>query len=170
MQEQKKRVGGVSKIVFLNNKGQEVFQNPSYSAMVMEQVNKPYPFSEGLARYHNQGKFGYINSSGRIAIPRHDDARDFSEGLAAVKVSTTSGARWGFIDMTGKWVIPAKFSNEPYPFIEGFFFRREKPMVTVWLSIGQVKLFLWNLEISVSFIKDMHWCIFWEKQNAKSHR
>lgn len=117
----KKRVGGVSKIVFLNNKGQEVFQNLSYSAMVMEQVNKPYPFSEGLARYYNQGKFGYINSSGRIAIPvRYDDARDFSEGLAAVKVSTTSGARWGFIDMTGKWVIPAKFSNEPYPFIEGF--------------------------------------------------
>lgn len=119
----KKQVGGVSKIVFLNNKGQEVFPNLTYPAAIMEEVDMPYPFSEGLARYYDKKKrgFGYINASGRMAIPvRYDDARDFSEGLAAVRVSTTLGDRWGFIDMAGNWVIPAKFSNEPYPFIEGF--------------------------------------------------
>lgn len=32
---------------------------------------------------------------------------------------TENGGRWGFIDVSGKMVIPAKFSKEPYPFREG---------------------------------------------------
>lgn len=119
----KKRVGGSMRIVYLNSKGQEVFPNLSRPAEIMELVQEPFQFSEGLALYYDRKKhlYGYINTSGRIVIPAtYDEARDFSEGLAAVNVSTMSGSRWGFIDKTGKWVIPAKFSNEPYPFIEGF--------------------------------------------------
>lgn len=119
----KKRIGGVTKIVFLNSKGQEVFPNLSYQAIVMEPLETPFPFSEGLARYYNKNKraYGYINKSGKVVVPCvYTDARDYSEGLAAVKVNTNSGPRWGFIDTAGKWVISPKFSNEPYPFIEGY--------------------------------------------------
>lgn len=117
-----KLVNGKRKIVYLNSKGQEVFPNLSRMAGVMEQAVEPFPFSEGLMRYYDRDKrkFGYVDTSGKIVIPTvFDDARDFSEGVAAVRASTTSGYRWGFIDKTGAWVIPAKFSKEPYPFVEG---------------------------------------------------
>jgi hypothetical protein len=43
-----------------------------------------------------------------VVIPaQFEDARDFSEQLAAVK----SGAKWGFIDKAGKIVIPAQFET-----------------------------------------------------------
>ena len=46
---------------------------------------------------------GYIE-----VIPlRYDDARDFSEGLAAVMI----GEKWGFIDKTGKEVVPPKYDE-----------------------------------------------------------
>ena len=34
--------------------------------------------------------------------PQFDEATDFSEGLAAVKI----GGKWGFVDKSGKFVIP----------------------------------------------------------------
>ena len=47
-------------------------------------------------------KFGYIDKTGAFAIPQnYDEAYDFSEGLASVKV----GAKYGFIDKTGHMVI-----------------------------------------------------------------
>jgi len=50
-----------------------------------------------------------------IAIqPKYDFAKEFKEGLAAVKV----GDKWGFIDKTGKEVIKPKYENV-YGFNEG---------------------------------------------------
>jgi len=47
-------------------------------------------------------KFGYINKTGALAIAQiYDEAYDFNEGLASVKV----GARYGFIDQAGRMVI-----------------------------------------------------------------
>ena len=52
----------------------------------------------------SRGKFCYVNKTGKIVIPgRWDDAKDFSEGLAAVK---DSNGKWGFIEKTGKLIIP----------------------------------------------------------------
>jgi len=51
-------------------------------------------------------KFAFIDKTGRIISPlRFDDAGDFSEGLAAVKI----GALWGYLDKSGQLVIPAQF-------------------------------------------------------------
>lgn len=62
-----------------------------------------------------QPKWGYIDPAGKIVVaPQFQDAREFSEGLAAVCVDK----KWGYVDKTGKMVIEAKydFGN---PFSEG---------------------------------------------------
>jgi hypothetical protein len=79
-------------------------------------------FSDGMARtqavtQERPGyccRFGYINSAGRVvAEPQYWEAKDFSEGLAAVKV----GDHWGYIDREGrtalgpKWLAAGSFSE-----------------------------------------------------------
>lgn len=54
------------------------------------------------------GKWGYINNSGNMVInPDYDEAREFSDGYAAVRKGTT----WGYVsEQTKKLTIPANFS------------------------------------------------------------
>ena len=45
---------------------------------------------------------------------KYDDVRDFSDGMAAVAVRVAEGHyKWGFIDKTGKEIVPCKYDN-PY--------------------------------------------------------
>lgn len=69
-------------------------------------------YSEGLAQVRiDGGKFGYLDTSGRMVIEASfDDATAFSEGFAAVKI----GEYWGFIDRAGRIVIEPKFEQAPY--------------------------------------------------------
>lgn len=57
-------------------------------------------------------KFTYIDKTGRVITPaRFDGARDFSGGLAPVRI----GELWGFIDKTGAIVIAPQFEDaEPF--------------------------------------------------------
>jgi len=64
------------------------------------------------------GKWGYMNSSGNIAIgPRFDFAFGFTAGLAAVSLGAGSpgagspGGRWGYIDKAGKVAVPVDFDS-----------------------------------------------------------
>jgi hypothetical protein len=51
-------------------------------------------------------KFTFIDKTGRVITQqRFEDAHDFSEGLASVRI----GELWGFIDKAGKVVIPPTF-------------------------------------------------------------
>jgi hypothetical protein len=43
-------------------------------------------------------KFGYISEARVVIKPQFDDAKEFAEGLAAVKL----GKKWGYIDRIGK--------------------------------------------------------------------
>lgn len=54
------------------------------------------------------GKWGYINSTGNMVIePNYDEAREFSDGLAAVRI----GTNWGYVSEESKsLVIPFTFS------------------------------------------------------------
>ncbi|MBO4434172.1 MAG: WG repeat-containing protein [Bacteroidales bacterium] len=64
--------------------------------------------------------YGYIDSNGKMIIkPQFLEARDFSEGLAAVKVNTDDGPKWGFIDVSGKFVIEPMFQHVPRDFNDG---------------------------------------------------
>jgi len=95
---------------------------------------KSNSFSEGLVPISIRGKWGFMDRTGKLPIePQFEDAEDFSEGLAPVKVRSddtvwcpadAAGNRsgstmmYGYVDKTGKIVIPAVF-NSTAPFREG---------------------------------------------------
>lgn len=69
-------------------------------------------FSDGLCKmllfdpYTGTEKWGYIDKYGNTAIiGQFDDASDFSDGYAAVKVD----GLWGYIDTKGELVIPYQY-------------------------------------------------------------
>ena len=84
-----------------------------------------HSFSEGLVPIEIKGKTGFMDRTGKVVIePQFVQAEDFSEGLAAVRVHSEEttwcpyddrGGRmgftnkWGFIDKTGKMVIPHQY-------------------------------------------------------------
>jgi hypothetical protein len=60
-------------------------------------------------------KIGFVTEDGRFRInPSFDDAKPFSEGLAAVQI----GEKWGFVDASGKQAIRPQFTAA-YSFREG---------------------------------------------------
>lgn len=59
-------------------------------------------FRDGLALVKQNGRFGYINPTGKIVIPlQFEDAESFSEGLAKV----VRGGKIGYIDRSGMVII-----------------------------------------------------------------
>jgi hypothetical protein len=53
------------------------------------------------------GKSGFIDRTGRVVVkPLFDEVKDFSEGLAAVRL----GLNWGYIDESGYFTIPLQFA------------------------------------------------------------
>jgi hypothetical protein len=52
-------------------------------------------------------KFAFIDKSGALIAKGYDGAKDFSEGLAPVKVDE----KWGFIDKKGRMVVEPKFDG-----------------------------------------------------------
>lgn len=67
--------------------------------------------SDGLIAYEKGGKWGYVNTEGKVIIkPQYDEARSFSCGLAAV----CKGEKWGFIDTSGEVVIEYQFAGADY--------------------------------------------------------
>jgi len=94
---------------------------------------KSSSFSEGLLPIEVRDKWGYVDRAGKIVIePKFEDGESFREGLAPVKVrgevvwcsADSSGNRsgssmmWGYIDKTGRIVIPQVLSSAE-PFSEG---------------------------------------------------
>jgi WG containing repeat len=61
------------------------------------------------AKYEDYGhRWGFIDTSGKMLIPfQYEDAGDFSEGLAAVRI----GDFWGYINKKAELVIPATFKG-----------------------------------------------------------
>lgn len=64
-------------------------------------------FSEGLIVAEQDGKFGFVDTTGRTAIPyQYDWACAFRMGMAWVG----KGGKFGFIDHQGKVVIPLRYA------------------------------------------------------------
>ena len=66
-------------------------------------------FSDALCPFEADGKCGYIDMSGKVAIkPRYTSVQDFSEGLGAV---CNEAGEWGYVDQSGAEVIPCKYND-----------------------------------------------------------
>lgn len=85
--------------------------------------NGPDSFSEGLSRYVENGKIGFIDLSGQVVIEaQYGFAFPFKNGhsrvcndFKAVKSGEyhfTSSNRWGFIDRKGKLILSMQYSEE----------------------------------------------------------
>lgn len=111
---------------FIDRRGKMVFEFP---------FDASFGFQEGFAlvRQNKDQSFYFLDKTGkRLTTPAIEDARPFSEGLAAVRI----GGKWGYIDKAGKVVIEPQFI-EAGDFREGLApaevpvdIDQEKPCVT----------------------------------------
>lgn len=63
-------------------------------------------FSDGLAMVCRNGKWGFVDKTGKEVVKtKYTAVRSFSEGLAAVRRS----GKWGFVDKNGKEVVKPKY-------------------------------------------------------------
>ncbi|RYD73591.1 MAG: WG repeat-containing protein [Sphingobacteriales bacterium] len=77
---------------------------------------------EALAAVKTNGKWGYIDKTGKLVIPaRFESAGVFTEGKAPVKI----GMFWGFLDKKGKWAMKPVFTSASN-------FSNKKALVTVY--------------------------------------
>jgi hypothetical protein len=87
-----------------------------------------YFFSDGLASVGRAAKHGSIDRTGREVVPLESDFANMPvrEGLAAVSRASSQGP-WGYVDTSGRFVIPHKYRNAG-PFAEG--------LAVVWTEAG----------------------------------
>jgi hypothetical protein len=84
--------------------------------------NGPDYFSEGLARFVNNGKIGFMDEQGAIVIPADFDfALPFSDGLAVFCIDCNQvrqdeyrrieGGKWGYINKVGDVVVDPDYDK-----------------------------------------------------------
>ena len=136
----------------IDTHGREVFPHLSYSGPSYSlSFILVTPFIEELAMYCDAKthRYGYISRDGRIVIPaQYEYASNFSEGLAAVNFPAISGSRpalWGYIDKTGKTVIPPTFRAQPGDFSEDMAVVTKKNGKQVYMDrTGKISPKEWN--------------------------
>ena len=65
-------------------------------------------YSEGLAAVEKNGRWGFIDQTGKEVVkPGYTAVQNFSEGRAAVQIE----GRWGFIDRSGRLVVKPQYTD-----------------------------------------------------------
>lgn len=100
--------------------------------VIAPQYDMARKFSEGVAAVELNGKWGFIDTTGRQVIPfEYRDAFDFSEGLACIE---NDDFLWGYIDKTGSVVIKPKY-------VEGWPLSGNRALVAVSTDEAHVYLY-----------------------------
>jgi hypothetical protein len=69
-------------------------------------------YADALYPINVKDKWGYINRKGETVIaPTFDDADDFYEDAAKVRVTKGSQSGYGFIDRKGQWLVQPIYQN-----------------------------------------------------------
>ena len=72
------------------------------------EIDSGMPFKNGIACVKKDGKYGYIDKTGKIIVDiQYDDANNFYNGIACVK----KDGKWGYIDKTGNIIIDFKYDE-----------------------------------------------------------
>jgi hypothetical protein len=75
-------------------------------------ANNGLRFSEGLARVTRDGKVGFVDETGRIAIePQFDYAEDFNGGLSRFTMGLTPS-------QIEAWIVPVDFSTAKWGYVD----------------------------------------------------
>ncbi|HYC87469.1 MAG TPA: WG repeat-containing protein [Chryseosolibacter sp.] len=94
------------KVGFLNERGQIAIPPVYEPAEVTD-----YNFNEGYCPVRLNGKWGLIDTSGKLVVQaKYDGLGNFKEGLASFAI----GAFVGFIDARGTEIIPGEFVKDEY--------------------------------------------------------
>lgn len=64
-------------------------------------------FNEGLAKYEQNGLWGFVDKQGKIVIrPQFRAVGGFYQGRAVVQIANKN---WGYIDKSGNWIVSPQF-------------------------------------------------------------
>lgn len=99
--------------------GKWFFINKNGEAVTQAVYDNWFPnWSEGLKAVKRNGKYGFIDTSGKEIIPCNlsGSVGEFHEGLAKIVNPDWSA---GYIDMTGRIVIPCIYGSEASDFSDG---------------------------------------------------
>lgn len=165
-------LGNPWKPICIDDKGQIVFSNPQiteihpYSNDGYAVISTQYPkipnglidkngkitikdlqiinFADGLGAFRDRatGRFGYIDSTGKIILkPQYYAAGPFCEGLAAVatkdlapityEYSTCAKYAWGYIDKSGN-ILSIKLVGKTSLLRDAKDFHNGRAIITVW--------------------------------------
>jgi len=90
---------------FRSGSGKWGFKNGD-KTVIEPKFDAVMPFRGDRTRVRLNGKFGFIDPSGKIVIEaKYDEAQHFLEDRAMVKL----GDKYGFLDRAGEPVIPLKY-------------------------------------------------------------
>lgn len=102
--------------LFLFERGDKYgFRDINEHIVINPKFDEAQAFSEGLAVIKKNGKWGYINPQGKLALGWFDEpCGDFSHGLAPRRVNK----QYGYINPQGEFVIPSRWDSAGH-FSEG---------------------------------------------------
>lgn len=83
-------------------------RNTSTSSVITTEVDtSKLTFNEGLAKYEQNGLWGFVDRQGNIVIrPQFRAVGGFYHGRAVVQVANKN---WGYIDKQGNWIVNPQF-------------------------------------------------------------
>jgi hypothetical protein len=103
---------------------------------LVEPIQKILPESEGLRAIKKDGKYGFIDSRGRLRIAnRYENAQSFSEQLAAIQIL----GKWGFINHEDKIAIQPVYESTA-SFVNGLAIVKQKGFYGVINKSGKLIL------------------------------
>lgn len=145
------------KLGFIDKAGREVIP-ARFSDYANVQYFPDLPrFSEGLAAVSQNGRWGYIDCSGRFAIaPQFGSARPFSNGVAAVREGTyplaAGKALW--IDHSGRVLFTGQVRDFQTDFHDGFLLLADDK--NGWAPGYVDKNFQWKIPAQSQFRSGFH--------------
>ena len=132
------------------------FVNRNGEVVIPLQFEEAKPFSDGLAVVKKKdGTYAYIDKTGKIVIDaanyRYVDS--FSEGMARVWKVEGNTRRCGFIDKTGKEVIPCQYDWVGH-FIDGVTYVLQNQQLWTMDKTGKKLNYLTDAAHSLSYASD----------------